>query len=317
MVQPLWTALERVVLAHAGAGLVLCVSGGPDSRALLEAVARWPGRECCAIHVASVDHHTRAGSGADATRVIDRAHALGFDGTVVSVHAAPDEAALRTARYQALVSLAGRHGLCALVTGHHLNDVAEGVVLGLLGEGGGALVPCSKRDAVWLLRPFLSVSRAQLALALGALDVRDWTIDPETRSARARLRNAGLMARFDAARLADLAARAADDDAALDAMVHVQVDGADLVVPMAAAAVLRRGIQRALAQLASGDVRASGRAVDGIVAMAREGRTGVVVLAGGVTARVEVLCVRLAVGRVPAYANAVVAFSPLTLERDP
>ncbi|HEY4222182.1 MAG TPA: ATP-binding protein, partial [Myxococcota bacterium] len=107
--QPLWSALD----AHVGArAAVLAVSGGPDSRALLEVVARWPGRSHVVVTVASVDHGTRPESGAEADAVVARAHALGFDAVVLRLDFAHGrgEGPLRDARYRALFHAAAQRG---------------------------------------------------------------------------------------------------------------------------------------------------------------------------------------------------------------
>ena len=112
LVQPLWNALDATVVDDLPRGLVLCVSGGPDSRALLEALATWRRRHDGRIVVASVDHGRRAGARAEVDAVVARAHALAFEAHAVVVHAAhDDEAHLRAAR---LAPSAAAHSAASL-----------------------------------------------------------------------------------------------------------------------------------------------------------------------------------------------------------
>src|SRR5690606_16138329 len=84
LLQPLWNALDVGVAPALPRGVLLAISGGPDSRALMEAVARWPRRfdprsgEVARIEVASVDHGARPEAQVEVEAVCGRARALGF-----------------------------------------------------------------------------------------------------------------------------------------------------------------------------------------------------------------------------------------------
>ena len=45
--QPLWNTFDEHLKPHENRGLLLAVSGGPDSLALLESFVRWPNRGLC------------------------------------------------------------------------------------------------------------------------------------------------------------------------------------------------------------------------------------------------------------------------------
>ncbi len=261
--QPLWNALDAHLAPHAAAGgALLAVSGGPDSRALLEAAARWPRRHELALEVASVDHGTREASFAEADAVVARARALGFSAHLLRLRRGlRGEAAWRDARYRALSSCARGAGLGAVVVAHHAGDAAEGLLLALTGEGGGAMVPARALFDVVVVRPFLTLRREDLRLALAACDAVDTFTEPDASSARARVRRDVLAPLEAAARFmgrgrleARLAARArslADDDEALAAaaaVVGLVGEDADGVVHVAAAppAVFRRALRAAL-----------------------------------------------------------------------
>ena len=191
--QPLLSALDAHLGPRVARGALLCVSGGSDSRALLEAAARWPGRACGELVVASVDHGTRRDGAHEARAVAALAWARGFSAHVLTLAGtASSEGALRDARDAALAALAARLGLGTLVVAHHEGDVAEGVVLSWLGHGGGpggAAPPrVTARDGLEVVRPFLQLPRAVLRAALSALGAVGWIDDPEASSARARVR---------------------------------------------------------------------------------------------------------------------------------
>lgn len=197
-VQPLWNALDRFVGPYLHAGVCLCVSGGPDSRALLEAVARWKMRSRGRIMVVVVDHCARQQAADEADAVAGRALALGFEWEKLRLYPAVklDEATLRARRYKAIFQAAKRKGLAHICTAHHQDDDAEGFLMDLLGLGGGhqgsAMRSVAKFGEFSILRPFLQLAKAELRLALSALDVTDYFEDPhdsQCQNMRAVVRN--------------------------------------------------------------------------------------------------------------------------------
>lgn len=190
-----WRVLDRDLTQHVGEGICLAVSGGPDSRALMECVASWPGRSLGGIAVVCVDHGMRETSAVEANYVVSRAMALGFPAQVKRLYPVirSDEAGLRSLRYQALWD-AARHFDCkALVTAHHRDDNIEGQLLYWLGAGGaghGSMGAAIASDSGLILRPFISLRRSALYLALSAVDGEDYFLDPsnELGGARAQVR---------------------------------------------------------------------------------------------------------------------------------
>ncbi|MBM4279484.1 MAG: hypothetical protein FJ137_01540 [Deltaproteobacteria bacterium] len=289
--QPLWSALDDVdercaVLAR---GAVLAVSGGPDSRALLEAAARWPRRAGRALVVVAVDHGRRATAAVEADAVVARARLLGLTGEVrvVAPHRG-DEASLRRARHAALRAVAGDYGLGAVVFAHHRGDVAEGVLLHLTGLGGGrggAAPPivAPAVEGVAAVRPFLALPKATLRAALDSLAVHDVVVDEDDdagRNARGWLRHAVLhplgerRSTVEAA-LARHARHLREDDDALEALVpDVAVVDARL-----SPALLRRWLRRRIAGF-DADPRTAPAAIEAVLRLAAEGRTGEVALRG-------------------------------------
>lgn len=181
--QLLWTALDQHLLPLMPNGVVLAVSGGPDSRALLEAVATWPGRIGNKVVVACIDHGVRKEAGSEADFIFARATRLGFCADRESIIGLPqaNEHDLRHARYRALKKIAQRHGCATMVTAHHRDDDNEGFFLALMGKGGGALGAAMAEsdvvDGITLCRPFLSLGKADLLAALTLQGITDYVRD--------------------------------------------------------------------------------------------------------------------------------------------
>ncbi|WP_380169179.1 tRNA lysidine(34) synthetase TilS [Jannaschia sp. R86511] len=159
--------------------VVVGLSGGSDSLALLAATVHVAVPTRLRVHAVVVDHGWRAGSAAVAARVARGARELGADHVrVVRVQAArapgggwvggPEDAA-RTARHAALVGAAERDGARAVLLGHTLDDQAEQVLLGLArGSGARALagMPAVRPPFV---RPLLRLRRDLVARACPVL----------------------------------------------------------------------------------------------------------------------------------------------------
>ncbi len=285
--QPLWNALEDVAPALAG-GAVVAVSGGPDSRALLESIARWRHRPASLLVVA-VDHGLRPAARSEVAAVVARATELGLPGRAVALRdLKPDEQSLRTARHQALHREALAAGFCAVVYAHHRGDVAEGLVMHLAGQGGGrrgmAVRPIESIEGVGRVRPFLALPKSTLAAALAALGITDVVVDEDDRAgrnARARLR-VQMAAAFGAdapgleASLARHAQLLREDDEVIEALVPTGETAAAELPP----AILRRWLRRQIARL-SADPRTSSSALDTAIRIAAGTGTGSVAVAGG------------------------------------
>ncbi|ALN74031.1 tRNA lysidine(34) synthetase TilS [Aureimonas sp. AU20] len=227
-------ALTRLPADRASAGLLLAVSGGPDSLALLLAAAelRAAGR-LAQVHVATVDHALRPESAAEAIEVACISNALGLSHTVLKWRrdgplAGNLPAEARAARYALLAREARRVGAGALLTAHHLDDQTETHLLakarGAAGAAGAALAAMRPwRDlepGLVLVRPFLSVRKAALVEAVRGQGIAavDDPSNRDLRFARARLR-AELSCQPDQAQLLqaldDAQAQRACEDAAL------------------------------------------------------------------------------------------------------
>jgi tRNA(Ile)-lysidine synthase len=193
----LGTIREHGLLAP-GERVLVAVSGGPDSTALLAALATLAPRLGVTLAVASVDHGLRATSAAEAEGVCRRCRALGIACEVLTVdvnrarrrHVSLQEAA-RAARLAALEQAAARLGCAKVALGHTADDQAETVLFRILrgtGIAGLAGIPC--RRGIFI-RPLLDVRRAQVIRFLAKRKL-DYVADPsnlDRHYARARIRH--------------------------------------------------------------------------------------------------------------------------------
>jgi tRNA(Ile)-lysidine synthase len=179
-----------------GATVLVACSGGADSLALAAATAFEVKKLAVAAAGATVDHRLRAGSEQQAKRAAKTMCELGLDPVEVvpvdvSGHGGGPEAAARSARYQALDTVADRIGAIVILLGHTRDDQAETVLLGLA-RGSGARSLAGMRPRVGRYRrPFLGLSRATTWRACAAQRLEVWQ-DPHNDDpayARVRVRN--------------------------------------------------------------------------------------------------------------------------------
>jgi tRNA(Ile)-lysidine synthase len=212
-------------------GVVAAVSGGPDSTALMQGLARWrqaPNRP--PVVVATVDHGLRPDSGAEARAVARAAKAAGLPHHVLFWEGAKPRTRIqeraRAERYQRLAALAREVGASHIATGHTLDDQAETVIMRLIAGSGvaglAAMRAQSVREGVTLARPFLNIRKARL---VDLCHTKGWAFlsDPSNNDVaygRPRLRGKLMPALAEAGltpeRLGTLARRAGQDAYALD-----------------------------------------------------------------------------------------------------
>ena len=282
------------------AAIVLAVSGGPDSAALLHGAARLvaDGERAWSLTVAHLDHGLREGSEADAARVADMAAGLGLpfrsaraDVAALAHHEGRSlEDAGRQARYRFLEEVAAGIGTVAMIaTAHTADDLAETVLLRVVrGSGLRGLrgIP-SRRGRV--IRPLLHEHRSVLRSALdlaGIAYLLDPTNDDPSHAERNRIRVEVLPAleRINprvVEALLRLSAHAAADDDLLDGLAAAELtsrrsaDGIDWREPP------DRAIGRRAMRLAAGNPAPSAERIEALLDAAEGPRGGLTVELGG------------------------------------
>jgi len=218
--------------------LVIAVSGGPDSVALMWLMARWrkPLAHGPRLVAVTVDHGLRREAATEAREVERLAGALTLPHRTMrwtdKKPATGLPAAARAARYRLLAEAAREAGATHILTAHTRDDQAETLLMRLLRGSGiaglSAMARISERDGLLLARPLLDVSKSQLVATLKRAGI-GFADDPTNRDAtftRPRLR--ALLPQLaaeggDARALARLAARLARANAA----VELLADGAE------------------------------------------------------------------------------------------
>ena len=161
-------------------GALCAVSGGLDSMCLLEMTVRQGQKQGRRVAAAHFNHQLR-GAEADRDEAFVRdwcaAREIPFFAGRGDVRAFAEETgrtveeAARQLRYKFLEETRRREGFGCILTAHHADDSAETMLLNLLrgtGLKGLTGIP-EKRDCI--LRPLLSVTRAELAAYAAARDV--------------------------------------------------------------------------------------------------------------------------------------------------
>lgn len=271
--------------------LVLAVSGGPDSTALMVLAARWRDalKKKPKLIAVTVDHGLRKEARREAVAVARLARKLKIaHRTLRWTGAKPAtglQQAARMARYRLLAAAAVKARAQHVLTAHTLDDQAETVLIrmsrgsGLTGLGAMqrmSVIPGrAQKDELRLVRPLLDIPKVRLVATLqkAGIPFADDPSNRDPRFTRARLR--GLLPELareglDARRLALLARRLKRADAALESAVdrawaELSADGGRGVLAFDAAGFSRLPAETGL--------RLVGRALD------RAGHEGPVELA--------------------------------------
>ena len=175
-----------------GEALLVGVSGGPDSVALLDALVKSGWRP----HVCHLNHQLRgADSDADAEFVRRLAGQYGLSSTIESCQVASDEDSARRARHEFFMRVAERMGVHKLALAHTADDQVETFLLRLLrGAGVPGLVgiwPERQFGPLRVIRPLLKVRRVEVLEYLSAqgLKFREDSSNADTRFTRNRIRH--------------------------------------------------------------------------------------------------------------------------------
>ena len=137
-----------------GTRVLLALSGGGDSMALLHVLARLSQKQGFSLLAHGVDHGLRAEAATELDRAQAQCEALGvaFTRTVLALEQGGNlQARARDARRAALIAVAEAAGADLIATAHHADDRAETVLLRLLrGAGPRGLSVLGPRTGVWI-----------------------------------------------------------------------------------------------------------------------------------------------------------------------
>ncbi len=311
-------------LSPPGEVVLLAVSGGPDSVAMLDLCWRGRERHQRPLEVVHVDHGIDPASRRVSDSVEHLAEGYGLVCHVRRLALGPDasETAARRARREAFRVLRSEIGASRVALAHHADDQVETVLLRVLrGSGPAGLAGMAPRRGPWI-RPLLELSRASLQAHLAAHGLSAWQ-DPANRDARhlrSWLRSTvlPLLESRDhnvRERLLELSAQAARDRRAWNSLperlaaLELEVEGGRVSVAAAPLLGYRSELQHAvLAALGRRfGVPLGRRRVARIVALLAGGRSGRRVrLAAGLEAE-------LAFDRLLLRRPAAVAFPPVEL----
>ena len=219
--------------------LVIAISGGPDSTALLVLAARWRAalKNGPRLLAVTVDHGLRPESAREANEVKRLCRKLKVPHTTLRwtgrKPATGLQAAAREARYRLLAEAARKVGSQYVLTAHTRDDQAETMLIrlargsGLTGLAAMARMsptPFDEAKEINLVRPLLGVPKARLVATLKSAGIR-FVDDPSNRNPRfTRVRIRDLMPTLaeeglTAPRLALLARRLARANAAIERAV--------------------------------------------------------------------------------------------------
>lgn len=192
--------VRRQRLFLPGDSLVVALSGGADSAALLDLLSCLPGYNLRLI-AAHLNHSLR-GSESDADeefcRDLASSHAIPFESRRVDVKKLASENQLnledagRRARIQFLDEISLKYGTTAVALAHHGDDQAETVLMRLLrGSGMTGLSGMAYRNARGYVRPLLDICRQDIEqyLCRRGLEWREDASNSDTAYLRNRIRH--------------------------------------------------------------------------------------------------------------------------------
>lgn len=235
-------AVRTALAPLAGRRVIVGLSGGADSLALVAATAFEARKLDISVIAGIVDHRLQDGSDAIAARAAAQARELGADAQVLTVdvdaqHPDGPEAGARIARHAALADLADARRAAAVLLAHTLDDQAETVLLGLARGSGAAslqgMAPVRDGDdgLLWM-RPLLAVRRETTRACCVASGLQFWddphNIDPRYARVRARTRVLPVLEAELGPGIADALARTAEqlreDAEAFEEMIHETIE---------------------------------------------------------------------------------------------
>ncbi len=166
--------INKHSLIEKGDRVLLGISGGPDSVALLHLLFRLKKGLKFSLFLCHLNHGLRKEAGEDARFVKELASSLSLPITLTKrdlskLKKSSIEEKAREVRYRFFSTVAKKYRVNKIALGHNLDDQAETILLriirgtGLLGLGGMRIKrPLKDNPEVQIIRPLLSVSREEI-----------------------------------------------------------------------------------------------------------------------------------------------------------
>lgn len=247
--------------------ILVALSGGPDSVALLAMLAGWARGRPLALTAATVDHGLRPQSAAEAEAAGALAARLGIAHQVLpwigEKPVAGLQEAARAARYRILSTFGAAVGASHLATAHTLDDQAETVLMRLAAGSGlaglAAMSAATRRGGLVHARPLLGIAKARLVATCEARGL-PFVVDPSNADPR-----------FSRSRWRALSSQLAGEGLTGErlARLAMRAERAEEALRHEAAALLRRcpvrGEARDLAALADAPFEIALRALAGLL----------------------------------------------------
>ena len=196
--------MHRFIAQHKmienGETVLVAVSGGADSLALLYGLHALRSQLNCKFHVVHLNHCLRPEADADATFVQQHAAHLGMPWTIqrmevprlVKQWKLSVEAAGRKARYQFYESVCTQVNATKVALGHQQDDIAETVLMNLIrGSGTAGLKGIAPVRDTKFIRPLVGSTRQQIEAFLTSIGVtpRQDTTNTDINYLRNRVRH--------------------------------------------------------------------------------------------------------------------------------
>ena len=176
------SAVSKHRMLRSGDRVLVAVSGGPDSLALLSGLVALRNERRFALRAAYVDHGLRPAAARKEAALVKR---LGLEwGVPVTVLRRPVrerkeeslETAARRIRYEALTALARSSRCTVVATGHTADDQAETVLMRVLRGAGitglAGIPPVRRLGKLRIIRPLLGCTRREVTAHLKTIGVR-------------------------------------------------------------------------------------------------------------------------------------------------
>lgn len=190
LIKKVASVIEYLKLSHNSNPLVVAVSGGPDSVALLLILAVVREKLGLTLHVAHLDHGLRGKESArDKDFVVDLAYKLDIPTTCAfrnvnehkSRYKLSLEDAARNVRYEFLAQVAREQNASAIILGHTYDDQVETILMHLIrGSGVDGILGMPQlsywpskfsRERTPIVRPFLDVTKQETEKYCAANDI--------------------------------------------------------------------------------------------------------------------------------------------------